>query len=385
MSDENPDQKQDGELTKHQRAELLFKAAGFCWERFDKRSAIVWKIYFSVWTALAVLTGFILTGQIEIDATTLAICSTLFVTAVLVVQCIYIYEQGVANRTDRNQFHEYYSAFQSAIDFEHSDTVKDQISTARRKSPSLWQYANRFSWLVTVLLGATLILASLVSGHKTFVDAKGQQLSTGNSSQYWNVANSQVSLGGNEVHSKSVSPDRVGAVLQSPGNDTDFSFVKLVLAVVTGLIVVFLAELWKNWRDRRKKRRAARKMWIDYLNRNKDLLVQMKGEMSDDTKLFAPSYQFDLISLDSSLNSLFELFNFSEEFAEIDLARFQMMHMNSKLKDIRTFFVIHSPKMADPSTLRLFAGLIAGARGQLDETQKSMDCALKILKLQLKR
>jgi len=67
------------------------------------------------------------------------------------------------NKLDRDKFDTYYKKFQKLVNVSYDNDLENRSHGTRKKSTSLFQYANLFAWSVTLILSIALVLASLVS------------------------------------------------------------------------------------------------------------------------------------------------------------------------------------------------------------------------------
>ncbi len=152
-----------GDLSPAERTEALFQAAEFWWQRYDRRVQVVWKVHLSFWTALAALIGIVITGRIPSETSIVTLGCAAFAVIVLSLHIYYILSQARMNKLDRDKFDTYYKEFQKLVNVSYDPGLETRARGAKKKSTSLFQYANLFACSVTLIISIALVLASLVS------------------------------------------------------------------------------------------------------------------------------------------------------------------------------------------------------------------------------
>jgi len=152
--------KGDQDFTKANRIEALFKAAEFWWGRYDQRLGVVWKIHFTLWTALAAAIGILLTDQMPYKGDGVIIGSLIFGIVLLVLHIYLVQNHARMNSIDRRRFDVYYEEFKRQVDIQYPEDLEEDVNGTRSNCASPCHYASIFVWSITLILAVLLVLAA---------------------------------------------------------------------------------------------------------------------------------------------------------------------------------------------------------------------------------
>ena len=138
-----------------------------CWDRIKERRTYEWKTTLTLWTALALLVGALLTNALPAGA---MLSAGVGVLGALVVAAHWVYLAGLGKRhaDDREMAIHYERILRNLTGSDFDPALKDRLATVTKHHRSLFrEWSRRVQASVSFILWLTALLTSL---YRAFVD-----------------------------------------------------------------------------------------------------------------------------------------------------------------------------------------------------------------------
>ena len=157
-------------------AEVLLSLQASAFNSFNERRRYEWRLCISLWTASAVLLGFLLKGEIQAISPWLKWGLTVVAALMMVLHAIWMKGAGRRNRADIHVAYFWEEKTRDILDAAYPKKLETELRALRETSGRLTSWSFFFQLATTILLALAIICA-------TWCLKDTQQSAVGNSSK----------------------------------------------------------------------------------------------------------------------------------------------------------------------------------------------------------
>ena len=144
-------------------AEVLLSLQASAFNSFNERRRYEWRLCISVWTASAVLLGFLLKGEIQAVSLWIKWALTGFAAFMIVLHAIWMKGAGRRNRADIHVAYFWEEKTRDVLDVKYPPELESELQALRAKSGRLTSWSFFFQLATTILLALAIIWATWLS------------------------------------------------------------------------------------------------------------------------------------------------------------------------------------------------------------------------------